>query len=191
MSSSQPTPFIDELRNAARGFVALLTGNRSAPDYFDFSQRGIVGSFIALLTAVGAELAIAGFVQGGSVFASLLANALFYAAVLGSSTLYLRQINRLDALAGFVVSVNWSNALFSLVAMLAQLLGLDLLNIVLLLAALFVTINICRLIMKISVLQIVVLLIAQFAGLVLATLIMLMIFPLSPEQVAAITSQAG
>ena len=55
---AQPTTtFLDEMMAAARGCVALLVGNRQAPSYFDFSQRGLVGSLIATLIAI----ALAGF----------------------------------------------------------------------------------------------------------------------------------
>ena len=34
---------------AGRGVIGLLTGDRNAGSYFDLGQRGLAGSFIALL----------------------------------------------------------------------------------------------------------------------------------------------
>ena len=34
---------------AGRGVIGLLTGDRQAGSYFDLSNRGLAGSFIALL----------------------------------------------------------------------------------------------------------------------------------------------
>ena len=48
---ARTTTLFEELTAAGRGVVALVVGDRRASDYFDFSRRGLYGSFIALLLA--------------------------------------------------------------------------------------------------------------------------------------------
>src|SRR5690606_17632895 len=52
------TTILQELTAAGRGLLALVTGDRKAATYFDFSQRGLAGSFIAFLTVTGLNAAL-------------------------------------------------------------------------------------------------------------------------------------
>ena len=56
--AQQQSTFIEEMMAAGRGVIGLLTGDRQAGSYFDLGQRGLLGSFIALLliTALNAVL---------------------------------------------------------------------------------------------------------------------------------------
>jgi hypothetical protein len=58
--AQQQSTFIEEMMAAGRGVIGLLTGDRQAGSYFDLGQRGLLGSFIALLliTALNAVLPI-------------------------------------------------------------------------------------------------------------------------------------
>lgn len=181
---------VDEARAAARGLMALLTGDRGAARYFTFTQAGLVSSFIAVLFATGVELVAGAAMGGGGMFAGLVQQVIIYAAVVGASALYLRQIGRWDALVPFVVTLNWSNAILSLVMLVTLLLGLTFLSIIFLIAGIVLSINIGRLVMTLKPLQIVLLIIAQAVGLVVAVLLLLMIYPLSPDDVAALTAAA-
>ena len=116
---------VEEARAAARGLMALLTGDRGAARYFTFTQAGLVSSFIAVLFATGVELVAGAAMGGGGMFAGLVQQVIIYAAVVGASALYLRQIGRWDALVPFVVTLNWSNAILSLVMLVTLLLGLS------------------------------------------------------------------
>ena len=53
-----PTRFVDKALSAGRGVLALVVGDRKAPQYFDLSQRGLVGSFIALLAVTLLSVAL-------------------------------------------------------------------------------------------------------------------------------------
>ena len=48
---AKQTTLLEEMSAAARGCIALLMGDRKAASYFDFSQRGLAGSFVAFLVA--------------------------------------------------------------------------------------------------------------------------------------------
>ena len=47
--AQQQSTFAEEMMAAGRGVIGLLTGDRQAGSYFDLSNRGLAGSFIALL----------------------------------------------------------------------------------------------------------------------------------------------
>jgi hypothetical protein len=176
--------FLDEARAAARGVFALVTGDRGASRYFSFTQLGLVSSFIAVLAITAVELIVTMALGSGGVFTSLVQTAIAYAAVLGASALYLRQIARYDALVPFVVTINWSNAILTVVLLVTVLIGLSFLGIVVLIAGLIVSINIARLVMTLKPVQIVLLILSQAAGLLIALLVIVLLFPPTPEQLA-------
>ena len=182
------TTIVEETRAAARGLLALITGDRGASRFFNFTQAGLVTSFIAVLAVTALTLVATAALGQGHIFASLVQTVILYAAVLGTSAIYLRQIGRRDALVPYVVTINWANAILSLVMLVALLLGLSFLSILFLVIGLVVTINIARLVMTLKPLQIVLLIIAQAVGLVAAVLLLALIFPLSPEQMAEIAA---
>jgi len=55
---AQQSTFLEELMAAGRGTISLLIGDRRAGSYFDFSQRGLAGSFIAFLAVTGLNAAL-------------------------------------------------------------------------------------------------------------------------------------
>lgn len=109
---AQPTTtFLDELTAALRGYLALLTGRREAPGFFDFSQRGLVGSFIAVVIGVGltalhpqapGEPAVAGAAITVLIFAAMVVGVQY-----GVAWLVLRLLGRGDGLVPFMVVQNW------------------------------------------------------------------------------------
>jgi hypothetical protein len=176
--------FLDEARTAARGVFALVVGDRGASRYFAFTELGLVTSFIAVLIITGIELIVTMALGAGGVFTSLVQTAIAYAAVLGASALYLRRIGRGDALVPFIVTINWSNAVLTVVLLATVLLGLSFLGFIVLIAGLIVSINVARLVMTLKPLQIVLLILAQAVGLLAALLLIVMLFPPTPEQLA-------
>jgi hypothetical protein len=185
------TTIVEETQAAARGLLALLTGDRSAAGYFKFTQAGLVTSFIAVLVVTAAELVATALLGAGHIFSSLMQTALVYAAVLGTSALYLRQIGRWDALVPFIVAVNWANAILSAVMLVTVLMGLTFLGFLFLIVGVVVSINIARLVMTLKPMQIVLLIIAQAVGLIAAVLLLVMLFPPTPEQLAEIAAAAN
>ena len=185
------TTIVEETQAAARGLLALVMGDRAAPRYFTFTQAGLVTSFIAVLVVTAIELVATAALGAGHMFSSLIQSAVVYAAVLGTSALYLRQISRWDALVPFIVTLNWANAILSLVMLVTVLLGLSFLGFLFLIVGVVVSINIARVVMTLKPLQIVVLIIAQVVGLIAAVLLLVMLFPPTPEQLAAIQAAAN
>lgn len=193
MADTNPT-FLQEVAAAGRGVVALLIGDRGAARYFDFSQRGLVSSFLALIAVAGLESlaqALLGLTAAGDITRSTVSTAAVYAALIGASALMLRQINRMDALRPYIVTLNWANALFGLAWLVAQSIGLSVLVFAIAIAGFVVVINIGRLVMTLKPLQIAMLVIAQLVGFSVALLLVAFLFPLTPEQLAAIAAASS
>ncbi|WP_417310382.1 hypothetical protein [Devosia sp.] len=169
---------------AARGVFALAMFDRQAARYFNFSRSGLVSSFIAVLAVAAFELVVSALLGQSNMFESLVQTVIVYAALIASTWLFARQIDRMDAMVPFIVTINWSNAALSLAMMVTVLVGLGLIAPVLMGAAVIVTINIARLIMTLKALQIVLLILAQVVGLVAAVLVLGMMFPLTEEEQA-------
>lgn len=109
---AQPTTtFLDELMAAARGCVALLLGQHGASSYFEFSQRGLVGSFIAVVIAIGVQALgpqmFGEATTSGMSISVLLLSAIVVAIQFGVGWLVLRQLGRSDGFVPFMVVQNW------------------------------------------------------------------------------------
>ncbi len=119
---AQPTTtFLDELLSAGRGCLALLIGNRQAPSYFDFSQRGLVGSFIALV--IGLTLQAFGPQpvsppDTGGVAGVLIMTGIVIAIQIGVAHVVLRLLGRGDGFIPFVVVLNWASLFQGVIAVL-------------------------------------------------------------------------
>lgn len=172
---AQPTAtFLDEVMTAARGCVALVTGNRQAPSYFDFSQRGLIGSLIAVVIAIG----LAGFgpvligadLPPGTATQSIIVNAALFLAQAGTAFVALRQMGRQDGFVPYMVASNWVTLASAVLLLLSTLLGP--LGIVVLILVVIVAIatfiNIGRLVVTLTPLQIGILFISQAVGVFLA-----------------------
>lgn len=180
----QTTPsFIEELTNAARGCWALVIGRREASNWFDFSQRGLVSSLIAVLLA----LLLAGFgpmllgldMRPGAATQSIIMNAVLFVAQAGMAWIVLRQMGRSDGFIPYLVASNWVTLLSGVLLLVALLLA-DAGLIVLLVivgVAMATFINIGRLIVTLKPMQIVLLFISQAVGVFLALGIMAVILP--------------
>ena len=185
------TTILQELTAAARGVLALLVGDRRASDYFDFSDRGLVGSFIAFLAVTGFNAALPkllGYADtDGSIFRAVAMIAILFVLQISCSAIVLRQIKRLDGLIPYLVAYNWTNGLITLGVTFAVLAGLsgDIVIIVVLLVALVIEINIARLIVTLSPLQIAMFLVAQLVG---GSIGLILIGTLFPVPGAAISS---
>jgi hypothetical protein len=181
---------------AARGVVALIMGDRKAARFFDFSTRGLVGSFIAFLaiTGVNAVLPIALGMSGAtaSIARSVLMVVILFALQVGFSAIVLRQLNRLDGLVPYLVADNWATFFITLASTLLALMGLagDVTLIAIGILVIVVEINIARLIVTLSPLQIAMFLIAQLVGVSIGLLLIGVMFPLSPADLEALASSS-
>ena len=113
---------------------------------------------------------------------------IIYAAPVLFGALVLRQNRRMDALVPFLVGYNWANFFGTLIleALLAAGIGGGLPVIVIGIALIVVEVNIGRFVMTLAPLQIAALLIAQIVGICLASLLLLWMFPPTPDAVAQI-----
>jgi len=184
----QPTTIIDELLAAARGVAAIITGDRRAPGYFDFSQRGLAGSFIAFLlaTALSAYAPLIGGDAGSGALppGRLILTALFLFAIqVGFSALVLRQLNRLDGFVPYLVADNWATFFLTAASSLVTLLGLngDLIVVVVGIVVLVVEINTARLIVTLSPWQIAMFLVAQLVGVAIGLIIISFFMPMPAD----------
>ena len=183
----RPTTIIEELAAAARGVVAIVRGDKKAANYFDFSQRGLAGSFIAFLviTVFSAYLPVLTGQADPQIPTSrlLLMAAFLYAVQVGFSALVLRQINRLDGLVPYLVADNWATFFVTAASSIVGIFGPagDFGLVIAGLLVLVIEINIARLIVMLSRWQIAMFLVAQVVGVLIALMVIGSIFPLPPE----------
>lgn len=171
---------------AGRGVISLLTGDRRAGSYFDNSQRGLAGSFIAFLAITGVNAALPvllGTRDPGGIARSILMVAILFALQLGFSAIVLRQLNRLDGLVPYIVADNWATFFLTLIsgALAAAGVAGDPVLIVLAIVVIVIEVNIARLIVGLAPLQIAMFLVAQLVGVSIGLAIIGFAFPLPPE----------
>lgn len=192
----QQTTMWEELTAAAQGVVALVTGNRKAPSYFDFSQRGLAGSFIVLLMVIAVD-ALAPMFDGPKnapgAAAVVIENAIVIVLTIGVSALILRWLKRLDSLVPLIVVSNWSLLFATIVAILLMTLGVDFRFAGLIVSVLVIVlaINTARLIMTLTPLQIVIFIVGQGAGVLIGLVLLSMFFPDPPAGAAAVSNLPG
>jgi hypothetical protein len=187
---NRPTHIIEELLAAARGTVAIALGDRRAASYFDFTPRGLAGSFIAFLVATtfSAYLpALTGTADDGMPIGRLLLMAGVLVAVqLAFSALVLRQLNRLDGFVPYMVADNWATFFVTVLSALLTFFGLssDIALVVLAILVLVIEINIARLIVTLRPWQIVMLLVAQVVGVCVGAVLISAVLPLPAGMLA-------
>lgn len=186
-----------EMAAAARGVLALIVGDRKAPQYFDFSQRGLIGSFIAFLavTALNATLPkLLGMDgPGSSVFRAVTMVAILFVFQIGCSAIVLRQLKRLDGLVPYLVADNWSTFYVTLATTVLALVGFsgDIALILVGILVIVIEINIARLVVTLSPLQIAMFLIAQLVGVSIGLILVGFLLPLSPAELEAIAASSS
>lgn len=176
-------PFFEEAALALRGCIALITGKRDSSTYFDFSQRGLVGSLIAavvaiMLAAFGPQL-LGLHLPAGAATQSVIVNGVLFVAQAGMAAVVLRQMGRQDGFIPYLVASNWVTLLSAVLLLISTLFGE--VGIVLLLGiaivALLTFINIGRFIVTLAPLQIALLFVSQAVGVFLALGIVAMFLP--------------
>jgi hypothetical protein len=191
---NRPTTLFEEMISAARGVAAVIAGDRRAPAHFDFSRRGLAGSFIAFLAGMVLNAYLPSLSSDPNYTALpatrlLTVSAVLFAAQIGFSALVLRQLNRLDGFVPYLVADNWTTFFVAALSSLLALLGLssDFVVVIVGLATLVIEINIARLIVTLKPLQIAMFLIAQIVGVAIGLIVIWQIFP-SSDLVAAGTT---
>lgn len=187
----RPSNIIEEMVAAARGVAAVVVGDRRAPAFFDFSLRGLAGSFIAFLvaTAFSAYLPIlTGSGDGGIPTSRLiLMAALLFAVQLGCTALVLRQLNRLDRFVPYLIADNWATFYVTAISSLLTVFGLssDIAILLVGLLVLVIEINIARLVVSLGGWQIAMLLVAQLVGVCVGLLVVGLVIPLPANMISA------
>lgn len=192
---AQHSTFIEEMMAAGRGVIGLLVGDRQAGSYFDLSERGLAGSFIALLlvTALNAVLPIMLGSEGDSITRGVVMVVLLFLLQLGFSIIVLRQVGRMDGLVPYLVADNWATFFLTLVSAALAAAGLanDFTLIVLGIVVILVEVNIARLIVTLPPFQIAMFLIAQLIGVLIGLGLISLIFPVPPDVASAAAAVLG
>ncbi len=119
--------YIEEVREAAKGCLAILRGDRDAAEYFDLTLRGLVGSLIALVVAMALQAQIpVESPEDGAVLSPLAQIMLVSAVILvWAAVLYyfLRFTGRLDRFVPFLVVYNWGNVFAAVIWLVVALAG--------------------------------------------------------------------
>ena len=188
---AQQATFLEELMSAGRGVIGLLIGDKRAGSYFDFSQRGLAGSFIAFIAVTGLNAVLPtllGSKDAGGIARSVLMVAILFALQLGCSAIVLRQLKRMDGLVPYLVADNWATFFMTLISGALAAAGVDgdTVLIVLAIVVIVVEVNIARLIVTLSPLQIAMFLVAQLVGVSIGLAIIGFAFPLPPAAAAAL-----
>lgn len=187
----------NEVASAARGVAALVIGDRRAASYFDFSDRGLVGSFIAFLvvalinTGVPLILGIPG--MSGTVFRAIATVVIVLALQIGAAAIVLRQLKRSDALVPYIVADNWATFFLTIATTALGLTGVggELLLVVTGIVIIIVMVNLARLILTLTAWQIVTFLVAQLISGIVALMVLTVVFPLSADQLAELGAAAA
>ena len=188
------TTIIEELAGAARGVGGLLIGNRRASQHFDFSERGLAGSFIAFFAVMALNSTLPKLMGAtgstASIFRSAIMMTILFVFQVGFSMIVLRQIKRLDGLVPYLVADNWAMFFITIASTLLALFGVtgEIALLAIGLAVIVVEINIARLIVTLSPLQIAMFIIAQLVGGAIGLFIVGGLFPLSPAEVEALAT---
>lgn len=193
---AQQSTFAEELMAAGRGVIGLLTGDRAAGSFFDFSQRGLVGSFIALLlvTALTAVIpTLLGTDMPGDIGRSIISDLILFASAFGTATAVLSQLKRMDGLVPYFVASNWATFFMQLVVSAIAAAGLTGVPLVIgfLVVILLIEVNTLRLIVTLAPIQIALFLVGEFVGLAIASLIIAALFPPSAELAAQLAALGG
>jgi len=188
---AQKATFLEELMAAGRGVIGLLIGDKRAGSYFDFSQRGLAGSFIAFIAVTGLNAVLPvllGNKDPGGIARSVLMVTILFALQLGFSAIVLRQLKRMDGLVPYLVADNWATFFLTLISGALAAAGIDgdPVLIVLAIVVIVVEVNIARLIVTLSPLQIAMFLVAQLVGVSIGLGIIGLTFPMPPTGAALV-----
>lgn len=188
---AQQSSFVEEMMAAGRGVLGMLTGNRQAGSYFDFSRRGLYGSFIALLlvTALNAVLPIILGAENQSIARDVAMVAILFVLQIGFSAIVLRQLKRMDGLVPYLVADNWATFFLTLISTAIAAAGFsnDITLVILAIVVIFIEVNISRLIVTLSPLQIAMFLVAQLVGVFIGLQLVGYLFPIPEVLVQAVS----
>ncbi|RDE10037.1 hypothetical protein [Pelagibacterium lacus] len=124
MSAVQPLPtLLAEARDALSGVLMLVLGRAASGQWFETSQRGLAGSFIALILAHVLLAAFAGLGDAGrgqhSPSLQLFIAGVLVALRYGAMRLLLPRFGALGRFRAFMVASNWTQAIAISVLLIA------------------------------------------------------------------------
>lgn len=177
MAQQPSQSFFQEAADAAQGAWALIFGRSDSARYFDFSPRGVIGSFIALVLAVAISVfgpQLLGVAPAsGSASSLAMLSLLIFALQIGAAYIVLQVMGRLDGFMPYLVADNWVNLFSAVVGAVTIVLfrGSDLVLLVVGILAIILEINIARRIVTLAPMQVAIFIagqiIAQVVGLLL------------------------
>lgn len=132
--------YFEEVREAAKGCVAILRGDRDAPEYFNLTLHGLVGAVIALLVTMALPVEIQTAVPETQARLSPLGALLVTATVAVAWVIvpyyFLRVVGRPDRFVPFLVVGVWGESFLNVAVFILALVGLG--NLLVIFAATFV-----------------------------------------------------
>lgn len=177
MPQSSPT-FLEEALDAARGAWALVLGRPDVARHFDFSTRGLIGSFIALVLAVGVSVfgpMLLGVPSpAGAATSMTLLSLLLFGLQIGAAYIVLNMMGRLDGFMPYLVADNWVNFFVSVIGAVSIVLigGSDVLLLAVGLVSIIIEINIARRIVTLAPMQIAIFIVAQVVAQLVGLLVL-------------------
>ncbi|MCF4097495.1 hypothetical protein [Maritalea mediterranea] len=111
-------PYLEEMVDAARGIFSLIRGETGKLGYFNFSQAGLVGSFIAVFIGLILQELFAGPGPEGlqvPAWANLLSYTILYATPYLVAYAFLGIIGERERILGYMVVNNWASFFFTLI----------------------------------------------------------------------------
>ncbi|MCF6303596.1 MAG: hypothetical protein L3J13_10460 [Devosiaceae bacterium] len=184
------TLFFHELKDAGRGIIAVLKGEKDASIYFDLSLRGFVGSMVVFLVAATFNAYLPGIMEetgqasaqdrpSPTASMAILLVAVIFTFQTAFGAMALKQFNKFDGLIPYLVVSNWATFFFTAVFAILKLLNLSALPLLLIMAIVLILseINILRLIIGLKPVQIAMFIIAQFVGALTGLMLLTGVFP--------------
>ncbi len=111
-------PYLEEMIDAAKGIFALIRGEKAKLGYFNFSQTGLVGSFIAVLIGLALQEVFSGPGPEGlqvPAWANLLSYTVLYATPFLVAYGFLSIIGQRERILAYMVANNWASFFFTLI----------------------------------------------------------------------------
>lgn len=148
--------FLEEMIAAGRGILALFIGDRNAARYFDFTLRGLVGSFIVLIIALTLSAYLPSILGQAPTevrpYEALIYTSSIYLVQIATVITVLRQFGRLDAAIPYMVADNWATFLVTVLTLIPVYLQVEPYLVLMVLAVVVVVIkvNIARLILTLT-----------------------------------------
>lgn len=111
-------PYFEEMIDAAKGIFSLIRGEQDKLGYFNFSQAGLVGSFIAVFIGLFLQELFSGPSPDGfdvPAWANLVSYTILYATPFIVAYGFLSIVGQRERMLPYMVINNWASFFFTLI----------------------------------------------------------------------------